>query len=674
MSNGFPAGPQRPVCHVAPRLLSPPRARVGQRLPPALPHHLPLDGSLRTHPLPSPLRNPNLRPRNHPSSPRHPQGHRDLSSPSPLVLSRHNAFKRNVHEARQVSQTSKQECQLPRAHQLPPDPHGLRPLPNHLPPPSNPSHNLHARRPHVLPSLTNPRPLLPSPPSAKAPCKPRSPPRINLHRPLSSPQPLHLHHSKPNPPLHPRKPRRGQLQSAPPSFVLAPHQLHLPPLPHSHSDHSGILGPCPLSSHPTRTSPPRPQILPPTRPLLPSPLLQLPTTPNRSSLLPNPRRDRTPLRHFPSATTTPPARSNGCLQRPLHLHPRSPNSANLRPSRFRQDPVQQTRTRLGYFQRLGQSPDLRPPHLPHPSKRQLPPLPKSHPQPPALPLPTLASSRRHRRSFPLLPHPPSHLPPIVFASPKGKVHFRLPSLFPSQTPSPKPQSPPPHSNWSSLTFQFPSPAPSLLPPAPHTSTDPFSPSLPIPSPSNSAQTSPQSVDSLPRSSRTLATRLETFWARKPSSPTRHLPRHTSPLQIQPLLGTTVPVMSISHSLPPIRTRPTPSSPLSPTSLSPTRIPFSPHSSHSYASCHSPSRDSHPNSSPRSDSSPTLSPPIVQSHPFFGASSLTLHTFQSTRSLPGDLPDSSPRQPPPTSPNQSLFPDHATKLKYLELHFRQPLFE
>nr|AFC95825.1 movement protein [Watercress white vein virus] len=426
MNNGLPTSIGRPCPDNTSGSIPPSHPGVDSGLYPLLHHHLPLGRAQALTAATQQLRYPNIWFGNFSPPPRRPQDDRDFSPSHPLVFPGHNSQLSHVYEAKQVPQTRFRQPQLQRAEELQAPPQRLHSLPNHIPGPPIPSDGVHARRPHVLSPLPNSSPLPSQTELGKALRQPRGPPRGPPIGPLLLPPALPLLHHQKHPPLRPRRPRSRKLQPARRRPVMAEDKRAFTRRPPPKCNDPGILGPRPLTSDSTRCTSPRPGATVPPSPDWSRPLLLLPPTPNRPRVLPNSRCRSPPGSHFPGSTSPPPPRSSNSVQRPLHLHSSSSHPPHLRPRRLCSDALVQAGTRLGDTNRLGQSPDLRPPQRSPPPERSVPRPSKPARRPEALPEATLATTRRHRRSYPLLPNPPSALPPTVFASSRGKIHLSLP--------------------------------------------------------------------------------------------------------------------------------------------------------------------------------------------------------------------------------------------------------
>nr|USH10131.1 MP [Passion fruit yellow mosaic virus] len=434
MSDGLPTRSRRSQLDVAPRFISPPSARVGSRLPKALSDNIPLVGFSRPTSLSPKSRSPSFRSLHSPSSSSSAQNTGDQPPLQSLEFSRQREIFSGLHEAIKVRKAPKEEFKLPGALQLPRHSNRLRSVPFHNSHSALSPDSVHARRLDVHEPRADSPPLSSSSGSDEILLLPRRSTRESLHQPVSPPKPVPVSTGQRHPSLHSRAPPRRFLQPAHRSSKLVENQFHPAPKTPAICNDPGILGPPPLHSDSERSSSPSSDqfLTPPSSPPRPSP-------PRHSGpgLLPNPRLPRAPRGHLPPSTSPGPSRPNHRLQRPVHLHQGRPHSQDLRSRRVRQVPLQQTRALLGHTQCLGQSPDLRASELPNSPKRLLPLLPKPSGKSQTVLPAALEKNRRSRRSFPLLPNPPAALPPVVFASPKGKVHLRLP-----QTPQPSSPSSP----------------------------------------------------------------------------------------------------------------------------------------------------------------------------------------------------------------------------------------
>nr|AZF99023.1 movement protein [Ullucus tymovirus 2] len=454
MSNVFPVSSRSSQLDLAPRCVHQPYPQLSSGTTTRVPLHLSLASPKRSSPLSFVCRYSKLRPRHHSSSPPRPQNHRDLHALQPLELSRPNSIHRHVHEAFKVPETSGFQRQLLPPPQLPFVSGRHRSLPLHLSPPPHHPLRLHPRRPHVLHSLPNTRPVHTVSLSRDSVLQSHRPPRVQLHGSLPLPKPLHLPHQPTDPSLHSRRAQRRRLQPAPASPLLAEAERHsgLPSL--SLRNQAGILGPGPLTLDPTRSSPKPPlPITVPTGPIQPTltPLppkqpgaasrghrrLTLPCSHSASPVLDlqGPGLLGAAPSHLPPPTLASQVGADCRLQRLVHLHKGSPHSSNVRSSRLRSNPKQQARVLLGDSKRLGQPSDLRAPQRRPPTRRKLPFLRK----PLQAPTPQVAAALANLRSlcrplFGSLPphptsfqHPPSVLPPLPpkpFPAPDpSELHF-----------------------------------------------------------------------------------------------------------------------------------------------------------------------------------------------------------------------------------------------------------
>nr|WPR15553.1 movement protein [Okra mosaic virus] len=592
MSHGFSTSPRRPIQHQPQGPFPASSVRVGHRLHQTLSHELSLGRSQDQPLLPPLLRHPSLQSGLLPTPPPHSQNPRNSPPLQSLDASRRPAFLRPLHETSEVSQASEVEPKLPTSPQLPHHPEGLYSFSFFLHhPPQHPRH-LHARRPHVLSPFPDSA-SLPSVPQTRPPLRLSGrPTRKLLHRSLSLPRHLQLPDPLPDPPLRAGRPLRRRVQSAPSVPQLAEDLVHFPPRSPPHRLHSGLLGPPPQPSNHPLHPPQKP--LPSPSPHPPKPLQFRHVRSKGRGLLPHPQDDSAPQPHLPQSTPPRSARPRVGLQRPLHLHSRGSDSPSVRSRRVRPHSLQQTRALLGHPKRLGQPPHLRPPQLPPPSKHGVPLLPNPPLQPQALPSTALAPNHRRRRSYPILPNPPSALPPVVFASRKGKVHLRLPttnlplppqpsSTIPSLPRSPRRGPPTP----TPLSFI---PRPLFFLSSEEESTPPSSPSSDF----HSLPPSPQHPDS-PRSSRLLGAGIVHSCFQDPTTSEPPTPRRTLPLpspspSLPSSVGTQSPCPSSPDSFPAFRATPQPPSPItshishslpssplfpsSPTHSSPKLSPFS----------------------------------------------------------------------------------------------------
>ncbi|AUR53411.1 69K protein [Naranjilla chlorotic mosaic virus] len=542
----------------------------------------------RSHSLPSLLGHPQLRSGYNSSPTPRSQNSRDFSPVQPLVLSGSHQQHSHVHEAVQVQETCALESQLSGTPELPPHCSGHYSLSRNESLLPLPCERFHARRAHVLLSLSNSRPLHRVSKTADSLLQSGCAPRGTLHRSLSLPHSLHLQNLRPDSPLHPRVSQCRFLQSASPSSVMAENLNHsFPPSP-ALCNQAGILGPCPLSSHSKRTSPkashstrhPKISISPPF-------LLSEQSPPSNeravqhlsrdfleSRFLPNPGLLGTAPGHLHPATSSPPSGSNRCLQRPVHLYQSGQNPSDLRPRRLRSHSKQQARVLLGHTKRVGQSANLRAFKLPSPPPNMLPVLLKPHPKAATSFRPTLANV-----SF------GSH--PISFCLPSS------PPLIQFQIPTPPPQATFLVSSKGEFSFapqEFPTlPSPGVCRKSPSSSsfgaTAPISPPPPSAAnssfPSKTGVASAENHDSDSKESSHSPPPLHPLHFPKSLPPLLPLPNATAtPRQLPPQSPS--PELSVVlgasgvPGLPTNQLSPTPSSPSSPTSFqscqSPPRFP------------------------------------------------------------------------------------------------------
>nr|UZP17454.1 overlapping protein/movement protein [Turnip yellow mosaic virus]UZP17457.1 overlapping protein/movement protein [Turnip yellow mosaic virus] len=446
MSNGLPISIGRPCTHDSQRSVSAPDSRIHSRFDSLLDTDLPLVNFEGTSTPPQLLRHPNIWFGNLPPPPRRPQDNRDFSPLHPLVFPGHHSQLRHVHETQQVQQACPGKPELSGTEELSPSPQRQHSLPLHITRPSRFPHHFHARRPDVLPSLPDHGSLLTETKPRTSLRQPRSATRGPSFRPILLSQAVHLHDEPPHPSLRSRRSRSRQLQPTVRRPFLAPDQLHSPRQPPPLSDDPGILGPRPLAPDSTRDPPPRPITPGPFNAHGVRPLSVLPRAPPRRCLLSNPRRHRTPTSHILTTTASRQTGPSSSLQRTIHLHQSGSHPQDFRPSSIRENAFLQTGPRLGHLERLGQPANLRTPERSPSTQRRLPRPSEPGRLPRPLPEATLAPSYRHRRSYPLLPNPPSALPPVAYTSGRGKVHHSLP-----KGTVPKERTPPPPGRLSSTT-------------------------------------------------------------------------------------------------------------------------------------------------------------------------------------------------------------------------------
>nr|AZF99026.1 movement protein [Ullucus tymovirus 1] len=554
MSNVFPACPRSSQLNISSRCLNQSNSQFDCQTSNFLLGRLSLAPSKRSHSIPSFLRNSKLRPRNHSSSPPRSQNHRDLHAVQPLELSRPYPLNRHVHEAFKVPETSGLQSKLSSPRQLPADRSRHCSLSRNEHSPSHHSISVRSRRSDVL----HPRPdsgslpILPE--SRDSVLQSHRPSRIQLHRPLPLPKPLHLSNQPADSPLHTGGSSRRLLQPTTPSPLMAQDRLYsrIPAQPFR--DQAGILGPRPLSLDPKRPAPKpsKPQPLP----LAPLHTFHLkkkksptgsssthirrpfsPSFPSRSVLnLQGPGLLGAPPSHIPSPTSPPSSRPDHSLQRSVHLHQGSSNAPDFRSRRIRSHPKQQARIRLGDSECLGQSPNIRSVKRMPPSRRRLLLLSKSI----QAPTPAVAAALANLRPLcrpcfgSLPPHPTSfqHQPSVLTALPPkysppsdpSQLHFGsfLPS--PSISKEARVHSTPSTTSTPQSTYSpAPPPTASTSPDFPGVQASPThaSPNHPFPSPNSAPRVItlfPPQLDSLPPTSSHSTTDARPVSPSSPSTP------------------------------------------------------------------------------------------------------------------------------------------------------------
>ena len=345
---------------------------------------------------------------------------------------------------------------------------------------------------------------------------------------------------------------------------------------------SGILGPPPLSAHPTWSSSTS------SPPLLDRPNPPLPHLPHhRPRHLPNPERRGITTGLLPPPTLAPPASAKTSLRRSLHLHPSRSNPTDLRPRRLRPNSIQQTRVRLGHPKRLGQPPNLRSTKLSSSPQRRVHLPHHSPPKAKTLCQPTLAKNIKLLPPSTLPPLLPTPLPPVLFISSKGKAHLNLPqpksstiSHTASRSPKPSHQTPP------NLPVSAP---PETANPRSRPKTNHLLRETPT--------LHPLKIPNLPPLGLGILPLPEEFHRPKhPPSPPRPLPSEPTPSPIPSHLETSPPFRFQFNKLPSLLSPPPPSTPHQPNSAPPfpplpcsesdTPPPSEPDSPTSYQSYHS----------------------------------------------------------------------------------------
>ncbi|AGQ80923.1 putative movement protein [tomato blistering mosaic tymovirus] len=417
MSHVFPGGSRRSELDIPPRCGHKPHSQLSGHSSSGVPNHLSMASPKRSRSLPPRFRHSQLWLGNHSPPPSNSQSNRDFSPLQSLELPRNTDINCDVHEAFQVFETSGSKSQLLESLQLPSDLRGHSPLSRDFSCLSKHSDRVHARCSDVLLPLPDLGPILKVPTDHLTLRKSDRSSRIGLHRSVSLPTDLSIFRDRLNSPLCPRRTPRRFIQSANPRSRLAENTFHplIPAQPLGNQ--AGLLGPCPLSSHSKRSAPkpskPKPKLrsghlsgnssskesipTPQEKRLSNHPHPKCPLrTLSRSGkcrcpgILQNPGLPRASSGNFSPATTAPSPGSSSSLQRPVHLHKSGSHSQNLRPSRFRSHPKQQTRVQLGHTQRLGQSTNLRSHERPNPSQSVLRVFPQSLPKVETPLSPTLA--------------------------------------------------------------------------------------------------------------------------------------------------------------------------------------------------------------------------------------------------------------------------------------------
>nr|QYA72534.1 movement protein [Andean potato latent virus] len=386
MSNVFSNCPRSFELHSPSRRGHQSDTELSSRTPPTIPHSISMASSKRSSSLPPIIRNSQLWFGNHSSPPPYSQSNRDFSPLQSLVLPCKPAIYSDVHETAEIPKTPESEQQLLPPVQLSAHSSRHHTLSHHFNSPPKHFSRLHARRTDVLQSSSNTG-SLPQLSHYQLPLlQSDSPSRVRLHRSVSPTCPLPVLNIRANSSLHPGRPQRRQLQSAPARPRLAQDSQHPLKRVKSLREQTGLLGPCPLSTHSEKSPPssPCPPIPPSTlhpkslrpsqsrTPRVEKPKRLLPTSSERSAssvsssssckcpgILQNPGMPRASLSHLPSSTSSSPPRASPSVQCPLHLHSGSSHTSYFRPCRLRQNSKQQSRVLMGHSECLGQSPDFR---------------------------------------------------------------------------------------------------------------------------------------------------------------------------------------------------------------------------------------------------------------------------------------------------------------------------
>nr|AIG05828.1 putative movement protein [Tomato blistering mosaic virus] len=417
MSNVFSNGSRHSELDISQRCGHKPHSQFSGNSSSGVPKHVSMASSKRSRSLPPFFRHSQLWLGNHSPPSSHTQSNRDFSPLQSLELSSNSNINSNVHEAFQVFETSGSQSQFLKSLQLPSDLCRHSQISRDLPFLPKHSDRVHARCSDVLFSLPDPGPLSEVPTDHLTLCQSDCSPRIGLHRSVSLPTDLSVFNHRLNSSLRSRRTPCRLLQSANPRSRLAKNPLHsiIPAEPLCNQ--AGLLGPCPLSSHPERSAPksskPKPKLRSghlsrdsSSKKSFPSPQEKRlsnhphPKCPFRTfsrpvqcrcpGLIQNSGLLGTPPGDVSSTTTAPSPGSSSSLQRPVHLHKGSSHSQNIRPSRFCSHSKQQTRVQLGHAQRLGQSSNLRSFERSNPSQGVLRVLPQPLSEVEAPLLPTLA--------------------------------------------------------------------------------------------------------------------------------------------------------------------------------------------------------------------------------------------------------------------------------------------
>ncbi|CCA41205.1 p50 [Fig fleck-associated virus] len=303
----------------------------------------------------SSLRHKRFRFRLHSSS--SPRSQNDRNSPSlrSLVFPRHFSIHCNVYEGKQVQQALKAPTELPNPLELPPPPQRFRPIRPRPSPPSlsrNPP-RLHARRPDVLLSSPDPRPLLPLPEGVSPLRFPNHSSRGRLHRSVTQPVPVPVSILGPGPSVLPGVQPLSPVHSTP----IFPRVVEDHRDPQLHSSRpviirhgAGILGPHPLSSNL------------PTHKRISNPGLRRQTAVQDSGLRSTPS---TPL--IERALSGPPGSGSG-LPQPVFVCPSCSNASCHRSLWVHPHAKLEARICMGHLQCLGSSGTIHAPHLSDPAK------------------------------------------------------------------------------------------------------------------------------------------------------------------------------------------------------------------------------------------------------------------------------------------------------------------
>ncbi|CAA76070.1 overlapping protein/movement protein [Physalis mottle virus] len=479
MSHVLPGCSRCPQLNISSRCFYQPHTQFSRRASSRLSFLLSLPHTKGGHSSHLILRHSSFRTGYRPSPSPHPQNHRNPSSFHSLAPPCSSPIHCDVHETFQIPEASGHQSQLLSSPQLPSNLGRHLPIPRDVNALANHDKLLHARRSHVLPPLSNSRPLHELRTTANPLLQPHCSPRIPFHQPFSLSLRLYLSNSRPHPALHPRISPCRQLRPASRCPLMAQDSLHPPPISHPIRNSPGILGPMPLPTHTTRppsktipldspATPPQ-QSNPTLDPITPQPgqcqacmpagHSKVPTT--LVSILHDTRLPGTSTGHLPPPTPQTPPHPALSVQLPLHLHPSRPYTSDLRPRRLCKNPIQQTRAQMGHSKSLGQSPDFCPSQRsnttsgrlrvsPKPSPTSSPPSSTTLAAIPPLLFPPPINTNHSPHSGSPTPNPFSHSPrqrPILPSVYRGPVSLNHPSISPiQQTPPnhpPLPETTPP---------------------------------------------------------------------------------------------------------------------------------------------------------------------------------------------------------------------------------------
>nr|WIW79793.1 movement protein [Scrophularia mottle virus] len=385
MSYGFPACTRLSLIDRPQRRVFEPCSEPLSSTPPRLPSAVPLDHPEGTSALPDSLWNSSFRIRNFSPSPCCAQSYRNILTFLSLELHGLDPFFCHVHETLQVRSLAIRQSKFLRASQLSAYSRRLSSLPHHLHLSSIPRSRLHARCSHVLRAFPNSSAVFELSQPSTTTLQPSRSPREQLHRPLPPPIRLHLHPPREHSPLCSRRTPRRKLRSTSISHSMVENQSNRFPSPQPVCQSPGILGPVPLDSHSTRSTPSSFQR-------------------KTDNLFPHSKMPRSARGDLSSSTTSPPSRPVGSLRRTVHIHSSSENPSNFRPRRVCPNSLEQAPVRMGFVSSLGQSPNVRPAELSRPSKCRFRLLPVAPQQTATVPFSASSPNCRENPSI-LGPHP-----------------------------------------------------------------------------------------------------------------------------------------------------------------------------------------------------------------------------------------------------------------------------